>query len=219
MVWEHMASWAGSLFSSGEALFGRFGATVALLALGIAIYGAIVGTFCAHLSKRLLYQSNPTGKKITGFVSQFGSLAALFFKYTILFPAITFTWFVLLASFLFLLSRTATLETVFVLSISVVAAVRILAYYNEKIAADVAMVMPLTLLGVLFIDPTLFNQQMVQGRLLTLSGALPEFAALVAFAVALEWILRIIYTIVKLVRARLGRKADVVGEQGEIWKK
>ncbi|MFA5106403.1 MAG: hypothetical protein WC506_05605 [Candidatus Micrarchaeia archaeon] len=203
MIEQQIAELAAQAFAGGEALVGRFGATVALLSIGIALYGAVVGTFYNHLSKRVLYESNKTSREINSFLGKFGHWTVLLFKYTILFPAITFIWFVLLASFLFLLSSTATLENVFVISISVVAAVRILAYYKEEIAVDLAKMLPLALFGVVIVEPTLFNSELVQERVLQLSGALPEFAALIAFVIALEWTLKIISSVVEFVKEKL----------------
>jgi len=213
MVGEEIASSIGSLFASGEVLFGRFGATVAFLSIGIAIYGIIVGTFYTHLSRRLLYDIRPDKRHSDKFLNQLGKVLLFIFKYTIVFPAITFAWFVFLAGSIFILSRTASLETVFVLSISLVAAMRILAYYNEKIAEDLAKFLPISLLTVVIVDSTLFTQELVQTRALTLSQALPEFASLIVFVILLEWTLRIIYVILRFIKQKLSSK-----EQETVWK-
>jgi len=212
MLEEQAAALASAAFSSGEALFGQFGATVLLLSVGIAVYSAIVGTFYLHLSRRVLYETAPTKREgISGILYRFGGLVALVLKYTVLFPAITFVWFALLSSFLFVLSRTAGIETVFVLSISLVAAVRMLAYYNEGLAGDLAKMFPLALLGVIIVDPTLYSQELVTSRLLTLFSALPQFAAFIAFAVVLEWGLRVLYAIVSFVRGKPVDEKDTNG--------
>ncbi len=201
MFEEQIAVLASSAFASGEALFGRFGATVALLSVGIAVYAAIVGTFYTFLSRRVLYETKPENRKgISGLIHRFGGAVAVVLKYTFLFPAITFVWFAFISTFLFLLSRTVALETVFVLSISLVAAVRALAYYKQEIAVDLAKLLPLVMLGVLIVDPTLFSRELVESRVLQLAGALPEFAAFVVFVVVLEWFLRVSYFFVTLVK-------------------
>ncbi|MFH1470141.1 MAG: hypothetical protein ABIF01_00170 [Candidatus Micrarchaeota archaeon] len=203
MLEEQLAAFASTAFANGEVLVGRFGATVLILTAGITIYSAIVGTFYHYLSRRDLHELKPENRKgISGFVYRFGKIVAFFLKYTVLFPAITFLWFVLLSTFLFLLSRTVELETVFVLSISVVSAVRVLAYYKEEIAIDLAKMLPLALLGVLIVEPTLFSREIVESRIYQLAGALPQFAVFIGFTIALELVLRIIYYPMKLLRGK-----------------
>ncbi|MFA4982912.1 MAG: hypothetical protein WC588_01720 [Candidatus Micrarchaeia archaeon] len=213
MVGEEIAASIGSLFAGGEAVFGRFGATVAFLSIGIAVYGIVVGTFYTHLSKRLLYDIKPDKRHMDSFLNRLGRMLLFLFKYTLLFPSITFAWFVFLAGSIFILSRTASLETVFVLSISLVAAIRILAYYDEKIAEDLAKLLPVSLLTVVIVDSTLFTQELVQTRALALSGAVPEFASLILFVVLLEWTLRIIYVIMKFILQKMHQE-----EPESIWK-
>jgi len=198
MIEVQIAAFAAAVFASIEAIAGKYGSTILLLSIGIAIYAAIVGTFYTFLSRRVLYELKPENVKLFSSLStRLRNIAALILTYTVLFPAISFLWFVMISVFVFILSRTSSLETVFVLSISVVTAVRILAYYKESLAADLAKLLPLVFLGVTIIDPTLFTRQLVEERVLLLAGALPDFVAAMAFVIGLEWALRLLYTIAK----------------------
>ncbi|MFH1106303.1 MAG: hypothetical protein V1787_00250 [Candidatus Micrarchaeota archaeon] len=203
MIEEQLAALASAAFASGEALAGRFGATVFFLSVGIAVYAAIIGTFYHHLSRRVLYETKRIDRKgIWGFFLRFGNAVEVLLKYTVLFPAISFLWFAVLASSLFLISRTAELETVFVLAISVVIAVRALAYYKEEISVDLAKMLPLALLGVFIVEPTLYSREIIGARILQLLGAIPQFAAFIAIAIMLEWTLRILDFLAGLARGR-----------------
>ncbi|MFH0973480.1 MAG: hypothetical protein V1817_01685 [Candidatus Micrarchaeota archaeon] len=201
MIEAQFAGFVSAVFASGEALALKYGATVLFLTLGVAFYAAVFGTLYTYLSRRVLYEIKPEARGgISGFVSRFGNIVGVILQYTLLFPAITFLWFVLLSASLFILSRTAELETVFMLSISVVAAVRILAYYKEAIAVDLAKLLPLALLAVLIVEPGLFSVELVKSRLLELVAALPQFAAVIVFVVVLEWALRLLYILAKYLR-------------------
>ncbi|MFH0971383.1 MAG: hypothetical protein V1835_02340 [Candidatus Micrarchaeota archaeon] len=205
MIEDQLAQFAVGIFSNVESLTGRFGVTVLILTFGIAIYAAIVGTFYNFLSRRVLFELDSEKRGgLLGFILSLGHVAIFFFKYTLMFPAITFIYFVLISTFLFLLSRTAELETVFLLSISLVSAIRLLAYYKEEIAVDLAKMLPLALLGVLIVEPTLFSKEIVESRLTELLGALPSFVGFIGFTVVIEWVLRIFYFFARLARGKSG---------------
>jgi hypothetical protein len=208
MLGEQAAAAASAAFSNAEGLIGSFGATVAILTLGIALYAAVFGTFYNYLSRRVLYSPSAKGEGLGGLIHSYGSVAAALLTYTVMFPAITFLWFVFLSASLFLLSRTLSLDTVFVIAISVAAAIRVVAYYREEIAVDLAKMLPLALLGVALVDPTLFTAEIVSARVTQLAAALPDFALFIAFVIALEWLLRISYSIARLTAGGDGPPAE-----------
>ncbi|MBU1197018.1 hypothetical protein KJ765_00745 [Candidatus Micrarchaeota archaeon] len=196
---DPLVSFASTIYAYGDAVLGSMGMTIAVLAIGMAVYAAIVGTFYTFLSRRVLFDVKDQKKTgVLGFLSKLTGIVGLIVNYTIIFPLIVFIWFVLLSSFLFFLSRTLTLETVFVLSLSVVSAIRILAYYKQEIAVDLSKMLPLALLGVLIVEPTLFSQTLFEDRLMQLLSALPRFAPFLLLVIGLEWTLRIGYAVSKI---------------------
>lgn len=193
-----VASAAASVFSVIQGYLGDRAATIILLTLGIALYTALVGTAYNFISKRELYTLSSSNRQgLFGTVARLGSAVVFIIQYTVLFPIISFAWFFVLSTALFLLSRTATLETVFMLTLSVLAAVRLLAYYREGISADLAKMLPLALLGVAIVEPTLFNTELVRTRVEAIIAGLPSAAAFLAAIIVMEWVLRIIYAIAK----------------------
>ncbi|MEM3030921.1 MAG: hypothetical protein QXH27_04260 [Candidatus Micrarchaeia archaeon] len=121
-------------------------------------------------------------------------------KYLILFPLYSALAFVILALTLLLVAPSQNYELVIALSSAVIAATRLFAYYDERIAHEVIKLIPLTLLAVILLSPQ---------SLLALSPSL-ELAAIPAslllasavFLIALEWALRLMYTLLLLVRTR-----------------
>ncbi len=196
---------ASRAYAYGQAIFGPTAMMVLSLAFGIACYAILVGTFYTLLSRRVLYHldlRDHLGGEIRGW-KKASKIASFVLSYTLVFPLITFLWFVALSVLLYVLSRTLSLASVFMLSLSVVASIRVCAYYKEEIAVDVAKLLPLALLGVLLVDPTYFNESMVRFRLLELFRSLPQFIPYLGIAIGIEWLLRILLA---CKRAVLGHK-------------
>ncbi|MFH0713034.1 MAG: hypothetical protein V1722_00950 [Candidatus Micrarchaeota archaeon] len=184
-----LATRAGELYTQLVSLLGLTSANVLVLAIAIAIYASIVGTFYLHLSKKVLYEVKTNKPK--GFLRAYFDALIFILEYTILFPLISFLWFVILSILLYLLSQKMSLDTIFMLSISIVAAIRICAYYSEHVAVDLAKLLPLTLLAVLLADASTLTQVTIQTKILELLTSLPRFVPYLGIAIAVEWILRL----------------------------
>ncbi len=181
-------------YAQGQAALGETAMAALVLAMGIALYAILVGSFYKKISKKVLHRvklhdafGKPTG--IWGLLSE---VVLFVLHYTVVFPAITFMWFAMLAVLLYLLSETLALDMVFLLSVSVVAAIRITAYYDEDISVDVAKILPLGLLGVMLVNPTQFTPALVDSRVAELTAAIPDFLPFLVLVVGLEWALRIL---------------------------
>ena len=76
-----------------------------------------------------------------------------FLKYLFIFPIYSFIWFLVFSFLLFVLSKSRSIEDILFLGIIVVAATRIGAYVSEKLAEDMAKLLPLTLIAIFLISP------------------------------------------------------------------
>ena len=87
------------------------------------------------------------------------SIASLLYvlKFLVIFPALVFFWFVVVAFLLSLMVRNQSLASVLLAAISVVGSIRICAYYNQALSTDLAKILPFALLGIMLIDRTLVN--------------------------------------------------------------
>ncbi len=185
------------LYSQGQAYLGETGMNVLVLAFGIAFYTALVGTFYNKLSKKVLYDVNfydRYGKQKTTFRKLLNVLSFVV-NYTVIFPLITFFWFIFLSALLYLLSRTLSVETVLLIALSVVAAIRMCAYYREEIAVDLAKMLPLALLAVVLVEPTSFTPALINTRLAELLISVASVAPFLGLIIGLEWTLRILLAI------------------------
>ncbi len=189
---EHGGGLDAELFTDPSAFIAAFGEEIqALLVLlaGILVYTLIVNEFYQRLSKPVMFaKEDEHGNVRTGFLG--------WISYVLLFPLVSFAFFLLLALALLFLSEEgqAPLE-VYTLSMAIVGAVRVAAYFSESASHDLAKLLPLGLLGV-FLVRYEFAGLLATGR--QLIDALREVDVLLAFLVVvmvLEYSLRFLRAI------------------------
>lgn len=174
--------------------------TLAFYAVGIAIYGLFIYFFYNNLSQR-----NLLGERFQNPGVGVGKAILRGIRYLLVFPAVSFAFFVLLAfSFFFLSGRSsqADFDQILLISMAVVTSVRITAYVSPPTSHDIAKLLPLGLLGVYLVN---FNLQADVLRTsvenfqsfldtATLTDVVSRY---LIFLVLLESVLRIIYLVVR----------------------
>lgn len=127
--------------------------TLGLYGVGIGIYGILVFTLLNTVSKRQPFASR---KPRPG--AWWATLRGL--RWLFLFPLFAFAYFLMIAVSLFFLAKAGETETVqesvqriLLISVSVVAGIRISAWFSEPAAREIAKLVPLALLGVLIVEP------------------------------------------------------------------
>ena len=123
-----------------------------------------------------------------------------FLKYLFIFPVYSFIWFLIFSFLLFLLSKSRPMEDILFLGIIVVSATRIGAYVSEKLAEDMAKLLPLTLIAIFLIDPKAVTLQTVTSSFPSLLQQIPRAAKYLLFIIVLEWLLRIGYWVIASIR-------------------
>ncbi|HLD42089.1 MAG TPA: hypothetical protein VJB06_03560 [archaeon] len=89
------------------------------------------------------------------------------------------------------MTKSRPIEDILFLGIIVVAATRIGAYVSEKLAEDMAKVLPWTLIVIFLIDPKAVTLDTFTSSTPILLSQLPKVAKYFLFIIFLEWILRI----------------------------
>ncbi|MBI2656850.1 hypothetical protein HYX03_03865 [Candidatus Woesearchaeota archaeon] len=113
-----------------------------------------------------------------------------FLKYLFIFPIYSFVWFLVFSFLLFVLSKSRPIEDILFLGIIVVAATRIGAYVSEKLAEDMAKLLPLTLIAIFLIDPKAVTLETIASSFPALLQQIPRAAKYLLFIIAVEWLLR-----------------------------
>ncbi|WP_268541179.1 hypothetical protein [Candidatus Nitrosotenuis cloacae] len=136
-------------------------------------------------------------------ISAIPRIAAYITTNIFVFPIVVSLWFVGYSSFMFFLAQDMTVDTVFLVSSSLIIAIRIAAYYNEDLSKDLAKLLPFALLGIFLLSPTFFSLDEVMQRLSEIPNFVIQIAAFIVVAIAVEISLSILY----LIKIRfLGRK-------------
>lgn len=189
-----IAEFLGSAYSQLQAQVGVTNANVAVMALSIAVYAAVIGLFYKTLSRRNIIDID-WSRVGTGFVSQVVERVKFALEYIIVFPLATFVWFILLSIALFFMSQTGAIADMMFIAISLVAATRVCAYYDEEIAGDIAKLIPLAILGAFIAGSTMFSAEIIEDRiaeiLMLLESALPYLWMLMV----LEVVLRLLFLV------------------------
>lgn len=154
--------------------------TLLIYGIGIAAFTMLVfGFFCKYLSRRDFVRPQGTGR----FMQTMHAL--------VVFPAVSFLFFGVLASSLFLLAKSQSTPQILLLSMSVVVGVRMTAFVSEEAASDLAKLLPLSLLGVLIVDPSYASLDRTWSHFGNLFGLLPLLARYFLAFIVLESAVRV----------------------------
>ena len=168
------------------------------LTLALFLVGGIIWYMYIKLSRRDIFHirdPRDNKKEITRW-----DKFVYFLKYVFIFPLFTFLWFVLFVACLRLLSDKKDIQDIMILGIVLISAIRIASYVHQKMAEDMAKLLPLTLLGGIILNPSFITLNAQLSDLYILQSQLLSFAKYFLFIIVLELILKIGHSIQKSIR-------------------
>lgn len=118
-----------------------------------------------------------------------------------MFPIIIFTWFMVLSFFIFFISKQMPFEIALFVSMTVIAVVRILSYYREDAAKEVAKMIPYALLSfflttaVVFADPNFLTEKELGSIPIKIMEHLTEILTALTVIVIFEFSFRVVFVI------------------------
>ncbi len=160
--------------------------TLTMYTIAMVIYGIVIWHYYRHLSKRDIFKGKYEGGK--------GNYVL---KYLILFPLVSVVWFLIISVFLFFLAKSNTVDSILLISITLVSAVRAAAYYNEDLSKDLAKMIPFALLGIFIVDSTFFSFDLVYQRIISFPEFIPLIGRYILFVFILETILRGLHGLIR----------------------
>ena len=134
--------------------------------------------------------SHPLLKKLVGFIFYV-------VEYVLLFPVFTFFWFIVFSVLLSFMAKSQVVGNILLVSIALVSAVRLAAYYDEDLSKDLAKMLPFALLGIFLVDISYFSFSTSIETLKLIPSFWKTMVYYLVFAIVLEFILRIGYGILK----------------------
>ena len=169
--------------------------------VGIVLYSTFVFKFYRFLAKKDLIDADFSqySEGFTGFLKRLIDGLLLIVQNILFAPFLISFWVLILAVILTLLSGGDDLYWNVLVATSVVGSVRVISYFSEDLARDVAKMLPFAVLGVFLVDSGSFNWDAVS----ILWGQLDEFAisfaSSMALVVLLETALRILSTLKEII--------------------
>jgi hypothetical protein len=112
-------------------------------------------------------------------------------EYILFFPVLVFFCFLFFVFLLSFLSKNQPLETILLISIAVVGAVRVTSYYNEDLSKDLAKMLPFALLGIFLVDLTFFSFSDVIEKVILIPQMYEVLFYYLILIIMLEFTLRI----------------------------
>lgn len=176
-AWEPVAPW----FEKIAIWRGYEGELYSLMiwAVGITVYAALVYFFYDKMSEVNAWHS----ERKPGF---FGWLVYAM-ETTLIFPTMSFLYFVLLAGSLFILAPPSqSTASIFLISMSIVVAVRVTAFFSKGASVDLAKLLPLGLLGVFLVNPDSPTREVIWAHVKDVPKSLALFGRYFVFFLVME---------------------------------
>lgn len=177
---------------------------VLFLTLMITLYSLLVFYFHKFLARKNILNLNLSryNKYKHPVIAKIFGLILYLIEYVIILPVATFLWFSFLVIFFLVFSQTQIIETILLITTSLVATIRITAYINEDLSKDLAKLIPLTVLAFFITEPSFFNISLVLERITKIPTLLHSIIYFLVFIVAIEFLLRMLYLVYTLLKDR-----------------
>ncbi len=119
----------------------------------MVIYSVFIFKFYRFIATRDIFKLNLAEYSRSKWEDIKEAIVFLFYvlEHIIIFPLLTFIWFMFFSLLLIFMSENQPTNTLFLFSMAVVATTRIAAYYSEELAREIAKTLPLTLLGIFLV--------------------------------------------------------------------
>jgi hypothetical protein len=164
-----------------------------LLSITIVVYALLIWKFYRWIAKKDILELNL--KRYNQFQHRglVKTLAALiyFLEYIVILPIIVFIWFSIFTIFLMMLKENIEIQTILLSSVTIIAAIRITAYYKEELSRDIAKLFPLTLLAVA-VTQGLVSFDKIIAQIPLIPSLLENLWIYLIFIIILEFFLRIL---------------------------
>lgn len=111
-------------------------------------------------------------------------------EYLVIIPFFIFFWFSAFALFIIIFTDNLSIDFILFASAAIVASVRMMAYYNEKISDELAKLLPLNLLAYSIITSNVIGVQKIASKISELPGVAENAFIYLGFIIVIEGILR-----------------------------
>ena len=183
---------------------------VFIFAVLISLYAVFTWKFYRLLSKKDILSLNLSQYNNVGhpLLKKLVAISLYLIEYIIIMPALIFFWFGILALIILLLSQSLEIGQVIIVSAAMVAAIRILAYYEEDLSKDMAKMFPFTILAIFILSPEFFSLERVANNLTLIPELFTKIMYFLVLIVAIEFLLRILDLGIRFAFSRKGEPEE-----------
>jgi len=170
---------------------------LAIFILGMSVYSFFIFKLYRFIARRDVFKQASRDKDGTNRegIRKFFAYGVYIFKHIFFLPIIIFFWFVALSVILAFLSRQDSIQIVLLISIALIATIRVMAYYNEDLSKDLAKMLPFALLGIFLVDISFFSAENSLNTIYQIPGLWNILIYYFIFLILLEIILRSLFGI------------------------
>ena len=163
-----------------------------LLVLLIVLYSIFIWHFYRLLSKKDILQLNLNqyNKYQDAFLVKIVAGFLYLIEYILISPLLIFAGFVCFTILIILMNESLSIASLLLISATIVASIRITAYYKEDLSREIAKFFPFTLLGLSLINPNLFNLDRIFSQVLSIPSLFNQVGNYLLFIIFIEIILR-----------------------------
>ena len=192
-----MDYFAGAIFTQDSPL-----KALALLTFGIVIYSVFIFYFYRFLARKNVINLDLSKYNRYEFGAIYRFFAIIFFiiEYIVILPFITFFWFGILSILILLLANGLDLPLILLVSAGLVGAIRTTSFVSEDLSRDLAKMIPLAFLGLALTTPSLFNVDVILGKVSQIPILISSSLDFMLFIIAIEIVLRILDSVVSIFR-------------------
>lgn len=165
--------------------------------IAMALYAIFVYKFYKFLAKRDVFELKKPHESILKTMFRY------VVDYILILPLYTTFWFIVMAVFMIFLSKRTTLAEILLVSMTVIAAIRICTYYKQELAEELGKLLPLIMLGTFLIDVSYFSIPRSMDLLRTVPVHWKIIAEYLGFVIILENVLRLGEFLTRTMRAKI----------------
>jgi hypothetical protein len=166
---------------------------------GLAIYTIVVYNLYKFVATRDIFNlnlrqynrfQNPTPFKIFAVI-------LYFIEYVLFFPLFLMVWFVAFSVIMIAVSQSQSISMILLLSMAIISSIRIVSYYKQALAKDIAKLIPFALIAVVLMEDitTIFSVDRAWELIKQIPSMVDILIYYFVFVIALEVLLRVMYSI------------------------
>ncbi len=177
---------------------------LSLYVLFIVLYAVFIWKFYKFISKRNIIELNfrKYNRATNPGLEKFYAVVLDTVEYIIILPFLVLFWFVVLALFLLVLSKSADTSQILLITAAIIASTRIAAYIHGDLSKDLAKIIPFTVLALFLLEPDFFNVNDFFDKIAQIPSLFENILIFIVFIFVVEFVLRAVYTIVEVIRSR-----------------